>query len=59
MSFDFDWSRLSVPDALRLLIFDAELRRVPRSFIDALWAGVDALESSTQTMPTPGDNLRK
>ena len=35
------------PDRLRLLAFDAELRRLPRPFLDALWAGVDALESSS------------
>jgi hypothetical protein len=40
----FDWSQLSPADRLRLLVFDAELRRVPRPLIDALWAGVDALE---------------
>ena len=41
----YDWlARLSPADRLRLLIFDAELRRVPRPLISALWAGLDALE---------------
>jgi hypothetical protein len=35
--------RLSLADRLRLLAFDAELRCLPRCFLDALWAGVDAL----------------
>ena len=36
--------RLSPADCLQLLAFEAELRRLPRPFLDALWAGVDALE---------------
>ena len=38
-------SRLSAADRLRLLAFDAELRGLPQPFLEALWAGVDALES--------------
>lgn len=47
--------RLSVPDGLRLLIFDCQLRSVPEAFIAALWAGVDALDSSAQTSETHGE----
>jgi len=36
--------RLSPADRLRLLTFDAELRRLPRPLVNALWAGVDALK---------------
>jgi hypothetical protein len=57
----FDWFRLSIPDRLRLLLFDAELRRFPRPFIDALWEALDALETSSesaQTMATPADSSR-
>jgi hypothetical protein len=36
--------RLSPADRLQLLAFDAELRRLPRPFIEALWAGVDAVQ---------------
>jgi len=36
--------RLSSADRLRLLAFDAELRRLPRPLIAALWAGADALD---------------
>jgi hypothetical protein len=55
----FDWSRLSATDRLHVLIFDCELRRVPRPLLDALWEALDALEasdSSRQTMATPGDS---
>jgi hypothetical protein len=37
-------TRLSTADRLELLAFDAELRRLPRPLIEALWAGVDALK---------------
>jgi len=43
-------ARLSPTDRLRLLLFDAELRRLPRPFLDALWAGVDALEGRRSAM---------
>jgi hypothetical protein len=45
MSSDFDWSMLSRSDCLRVLIFDAELRRVPRPLIVALWEALGALEA--------------
>jgi hypothetical protein len=35
---------LAPPIPLRLLAFEADLRRLPRPFLDPLWAGVDALE---------------
>jgi hypothetical protein len=36
--------RLSPADRLELLAFDAELRRLPRPLIEAIWAGVDAVK---------------
>ena len=38
-------AQLSFADRIRLLALDAELCRLPRPFIDALWAGVDAVEA--------------
>ena len=39
--------RLSPADRLQLLAFDAELRGLPRPFIAAIWAGVDAVRLVT------------
>src|SRR5688500_11261478 len=36
-------------ERLEVLAFDAELRRVPRPLIEALWAGVDALRLAART----------
>ena len=44
MTEDARLRALPLADWLRLLAFDAELRRPPRPLIAALWAGVDALE---------------
>jgi hypothetical protein len=35
--------RLTPAKRLELLAFDAELRRLPRPLIEAIWAGIDAL----------------
>jgi hypothetical protein len=47
------YARLSAADRLRLLALDAELRHVPRPLIDAIWAGVDALEGSRVSQGGP------
>jgi hypothetical protein len=39
-------ARLSPADRLRLVIFDAELRRLPRPLLDALWLALDCLEGA-------------
>jgi hypothetical protein len=36
--------RLSPADHLQLVAFDAQLRRLPRPFLNALWEALDALE---------------
>jgi hypothetical protein len=35
-------------DRLALVAFDAELRRLPRPLVEAIWAGVDALRPKRQ-----------
>jgi len=44
--------RLSAADRLQLPALDAELRRLPRPLLDALWAGVDALDAVPKGDPT-------
>jgi len=56
-------TRFRPADLLRLVALDAELRGLPWLFVDAIRAGVAALEasesSSTQEISTPGSSSRK
>ena len=57
MSDDTHLHRLSHADRLRLLAFDAQLRQLPRPLLDALWAGVDAVEAACVAKRPPRDAI--